>query len=64
MEEDLVIGNVYAEDPDDWDVKDKHYYFLGPRNMAKYFRYACFPIKGALANSVDQNQMPQKLASD
>lgn len=38
IEDDLVIGNVYAEDPDDWDVKDKHYYFFGPWNMAKYFR--------------------------
>ena len=38
VEEDLVIGNVYAEDPDDWDVKDKHFYFTGPRHMAKYFR--------------------------
>ena len=38
VDDDIVIGNVYAEDVDDWDVKDKHFYFTGPLNMAKYFR--------------------------
>lgn len=36
--EDIAIGNVYAADLDDWDVTDKHYYFVGPPAMAKYFR--------------------------
>lgn len=35
--EDINIGNVYAADLDDWDVVDKHYYFVGPPAMAKYF---------------------------
>ena len=35
-----MIGNVYAPDLDDWDVVDKHYFFKGPPDMAKYFRLA------------------------
>ena len=36
--DNLAIGNVYATDLDDWDVSDKHYYFVGPPAMARYFR--------------------------
>ncbi|KAK3581134.1 hypothetical protein CHS0354_033929 [Potamilus streckersoni] len=36
-EDYIAIGNVYVEDPDDWDVVDKYFFFVGPSSMAKYF---------------------------
>lgn len=33
----LEIGNVYATDPDDWDVVDKTFKYTGPEYMKKYF---------------------------
>jgi hypothetical protein len=39
VDEDIIIGNVYSADLDDWDVVDKNYVFFGPPAMSKYFRY-------------------------
>ncbi|XP_060579771.1 LOW QUALITY PROTEIN: neural-cadherin-like [Ruditapes philippinarum] len=37
VDEDIIIGNVYSADLDDWDVVDKNYVFFGPPAMSKYF---------------------------
>jgi hypothetical protein len=33
-----IIGNVFAEDLDDWDIADKTFFFVG-KYPKKYFRY-------------------------
>ena len=35
---DIKIGRANANDLDDWDHKDKWYYFIGPSVMARFFR--------------------------
>ncbi|KAL4234097.1 hypothetical protein ACF0H5_005750 [Mactra antiquata] len=37
IKDNIIIGNVYSADLDDWDVVDKHYYFESPPTMEKYF---------------------------
>ncbi|XP_033753809.1 LOW QUALITY PROTEIN: neural-cadherin-like [Pecten maximus] len=33
----IEIGRANANDPDDWDFKDKWYYFIGPKDMTRFF---------------------------
>ena len=35
---DIKIGRANANDLDDWDHKDKWYYFIGPSAMSRFFR--------------------------
>ena len=32
------LGKVYAEDKDDWDIKDKTFYFDSSTSASKYFQ--------------------------
>ncbi|XP_005089075.2 neural-cadherin [Aplysia californica] len=34
---DIEVGRVYTEDPDDWDLPDKTFRFIGPEVMQNYF---------------------------
>ena len=41
MFEDAVLGNVYAEDEDDWDVTNKTFHFVD-KSWAKMFTYVTY----------------------